>query len=97
MLDAIEELRRIPEKEIQGIDTYYTMNIFGAWDVGIWFNAENAKTALDFVHSTLRKVTGVVDSYVIPMFPQYETVTATPTKPEKAQKNQEKIAIELTH
>ena len=69
------------------------MSIFEAWDVGIWFGAENSNTALNFVHNTLRKVSGIVDSYVIPMVLQYENATATPPKLEKANKNQEKNLI----
>jgi uncharacterized protein with GYD domain len=100
ILDAIEDLRKIPKDGIQGIDTYYTMNIFGAWDVGVWFNAENTKTAMNFVHNTVREVSGVTDSYVLPMFPQYATMSKTETidsKPEKVDKNQKKIIVEATH
>jgi hypothetical protein len=92
-LDAIEDLRKIPKDGIQDIDTYYTMNIFGSWDVGVWFNAENTKIAMDFVHSTVREVSGIVDSYVLPMFPQYRTGS----KPEKVDKDQKKIILEATH
>jgi hypothetical protein len=100
ILDATKELRQIPENAIEGIDTYYTISIFGAWDVGIWFKAEENDVALDFVHNTLRKVPGVEDTYVIPTFPQYESVTKLPAKTEKVEKstkNQEKILIEATH
>jgi hypothetical protein len=99
-LDAIEDLRKIPKDGIQGIDTYYTMNIFGAWDVGVWFNAENTQTAMDLVHNTVREVSGVTDSYVLPMFPQYRTVSKTEkidSKPEKVDKNQKKIIVEAMH
>lgn len=100
ILEATEQLRKIPECGIEGIDTYYTISIFGAWDVGIWFRADDDQVALDFVHNTLRKVPGVQDSYVIPTFPQYESVTKLPMKAEKVEKSskdQEKILIEATH
>jgi hypothetical protein len=101
ILDAIEDLRKIPKDGIQGVDTYYTMNIFGTWDVGVWFNAENATIAMDFVHNTLREVSGVVDSYALPMFPQYHTVNKTEkkidSKPEKVHEDQKKIVLEATH
>jgi translation elongation factor EF-1beta len=96
ILEATQELRKIPEKGIEGIDTYYTISIFGAWDVGIWFKAEDAETALDFVHNTLRKVSGVQDTYVIPTFPQYESVTKLPIKSEKIEnipKTKEKVLL----
>lgn len=101
ILTAIEDLRKIPKDGIEGIDTYYTMNIFGAWDVGVWFNAKNTEVAMDFVHDTLREVSGVTDSYVLPMFPQYLTVSKTEkkidSKPEKVEKSQEKIILEAQH
>jgi len=100
ILDAIDNLRKIPENGIQGIDTYYTMNIFGTWDVGVWFNAENTKLAMDFVHNTLREVSGVMDSYVLPMFPQYRTMSKTEKTVDskaKVDKNQEKIILEVQH
>ncbi|MCK4826919.1 hypothetical protein KA005_64885, partial [bacterium] len=69
ILGAIEKLRKLPEDGNQGIDTYYTMNIFGTWDVGVWFNAENTNIALEFVHNKVKAVSGVTDSYILPMFP----------------------------
>jgi hypothetical protein len=101
ILDAIEDLRKIPKDGIQGVDTYYTMNIFGTWDVGVWFNAESTAIAMDFVHNTLRGVSGVIDSYVLPMFPQYHTVSKTEkkidSKVEKVDADQEKIILVAKH
>jgi hypothetical protein len=99
ILEATEQLRKIPEKVIEGIDTYYTISIFGAWDIGVWFKADDDALALDFVHNKLRKIPGVIDSYVLPTFPQYESVTKLPKteKAEKRNKNQEKILVEATH
>jgi uncharacterized protein with GYD domain len=95
LINAMEKLRKLPEQGIQGIDTYYLMNIFGTWDVGVWFEAKNNSTALDFVHSKLKQVSGVVDSYVLPMFPNSQLMTTPPVKMEKATKEQEKAVIEV--
>ena len=97
ILDAIERLRKLPEEGIQGIDTYYLMNIFGTWDVGVWFNANNNNTALNFVQSKLKQVPGVVDSYVLPMFPNHQSVMAAAPKAEKVPKEPEKIVLEAKH
>ena len=97
ILDAIERLRKLPEEGIQGIDTYYLMNIFGTWDVGVWFNANNNNTALNFVQSKLKQVPGVVDSYVLPMFPNHQPVMAAAPKAEKVPKEPEKIVLEAKH
>jgi hypothetical protein len=45
------------------------MNIFGAWDVGIWINAENSGQALEFVQKKVKDMNGVTEVYAIPTFP----------------------------
>jgi uncharacterized protein with GYD domain len=97
ILDAIEKLRKLPEGGIQGIGTYYLMNVFGTWDVGVWFEAKNSNTALDFVHSKLKEVPGVDDSYVLPMFPNHMPMIQSPPKAEKSAKEPEKIVMEAKH
>jgi uncharacterized protein with GYD domain len=72
ILDSMEKLRKLPENGLQDIGSYFLMNIFGTWDVGVWFEAKNSKTALGFVHSKLKEVPGVVNSYVLPMFPNHQ-------------------------
>ena len=97
ILDAIQSLRKIPEDGIEGIDNYHTMNIFGTWNVGVWFNAKNTKTALDFVHNKLKKVSGVVDSFVLSMFQQYQTIGTSTSNPEKTPEKPEKVIAEAKH
>ena len=97
ILDAMDKLRKLPEQGIQGIDTYYLMNIFGTWDVGVWFEAKNNNKALDFVHSKLKEVPGVTDTFVLPMFPNNQLIIAAPIKLEKAGKEEEKIVMEAKH
>jgi uncharacterized protein with GYD domain len=69
ILNAVEKLRKLSQEENRGIANYNMMNIFGTWDIGVWFEAKNNKTALDFVHKKLKEVPGVVNSYVLTMFP----------------------------
>lgn len=94
--DTIEKLRKLPEQGLQGIDTYYLMNIFGTWDIGVWFEAKNHDKALEFVQSKLKEVPGIVDTYVLPMFPNNQLMTTPAIKIEKAVK-EEKSVIEAKH
>jgi hypothetical protein len=96
-LDAIEKLRRLPENGIDGIENYHAMSIFGTWDIGVWFNATNTETALDFVHNKLRKVSGVVNTYTLSMFPQYQTISLPTSKPENTPTKAEKVVIAAKH
>jgi len=68
-IDVLDELRRLPDKPSQGVDLYYTLNIFGTWDIGIWFDAENTSQAIDFVQRKIRKISGVTDVHTLPTFP----------------------------
>jgi uncharacterized protein with GYD domain len=74
ILNAMEKLRKLPQDGVKGIGNYYLMNIFGTWDVGVWFNAKDNKKALNFVHNKVKAVPGVVNSYVLPMFPNNQPI-----------------------
>jgi uncharacterized protein with GYD domain len=74
ILDSIKQLRNMPKNEIQGIENYYLMNVFGTWDVGVWFEAKNNTEALEFIHNKLKSVPGVTNSYVLPMFPNHQPI-----------------------
>lgn len=69
LVEAIDTLRKLPTKPIHGVDLCYTMNIFGTWDVGVWFDAENTAQAIDFVHNKIKDIPGVNDTYTVPTFP----------------------------
>lgn len=73
IVDAIDALRTLPDKPSSGVDLCYTMNIFGAWDVGVWINAENNNEALEFVQRKVKNIPGVADVYTIPTFPHGTT------------------------
>jgi hypothetical protein len=45
------------------------MNIFGAWDVGMWINAEDSAQALEFVQKKVKDMNGVTEVYTVPTFP----------------------------
>jgi len=69
IINAINALRDLPEKPGQGVDLHYIMNVFGTWDVAIWFDADNSEKAIDFVHKKLGQISGVDDAYAVPTFP----------------------------
>jgi hypothetical protein len=69
LIDTLSLLRNTPAVPVPGVDLYYTLNIFGAWDVGIWINAENGGQALDFVQKKVKNLDGVTEVYTVPTFP----------------------------
>ena len=68
VIDTINNLRKLPEKPSPGVDLEYIMNVFGTWDVAMWFDAENSSQALEFINGKLSQVQGVVDVYTVPAF-----------------------------
>jgi uncharacterized protein with GYD domain len=68
VIDTINDLRKLPDEPSPGVDLEYVMNVFGTWDVAMWFDAENASQALEFINGKLSQVKGVVDVYTVPAF-----------------------------
>jgi len=90
-LDVLDELRRLPDKPSPGVDLCYTLNIFGTWDIGVWFDAENTSQALDFVQRKIRKISGVTDAYTLPTFPHgkmSQRIYPAEEAPQKAEKKE---------
>ncbi len=69
VIDVLDNLRNLPSKPSDGIDLDYTMNIFGTWDVGIWFKANKHEDAVGFLQSKIRDISGVTETYTVPTFP----------------------------
>jgi hypothetical protein len=69
IMEALESIRNLPEKPVAGVDLCYTMNIFGAWDVGIWIDAKDSAQALEFVQKKVEDMDGVAAVYTVPTFP----------------------------
>ena len=69
IVDTLGDIRKMEERPISGVDLCYSMNIFGAWDVGIWINAENSSEVLEFVQKKVKNLHGVTDVYTVPTFP----------------------------
>lgn len=69
IIDTLGDIRKLSEKPVSGVDLCYTMNIFGAWDVGIWISAEDSAQALEFVQKKVKDMNGVTEVYTVPTFP----------------------------
>jgi uncharacterized protein with GYD domain len=69
VIDSINNLRSLPQKPIPGVDLQYVMNVFGTWDVAMWFDAGDSNQALEFIRDKLVQTPGVVDAYTVPAFP----------------------------
>ncbi len=94
IVNAISALRDLPEKPSPGVDLQYVMNVFGTWDVAMWFNTDSSDKAIDFIHKKITQIPGVVDAYTVPTFPNRKPQQgreATPkyeTKEEPTGKNE---------
>ena len=89
IVKAIKSLRDLPEKPSPGVNLQYLMNIFGTWDVAMWFNAENPNKAVDFVQKKISGVSGVVDAYAVPTFPNRKLQGQEPTPKTKTHEETE--------
>jgi len=83
LVNTIGALRDLPEKPSPGVDLQYIMNVFGTWDVAMWFNTENPDKAVDFIHRKIGQLPGVVDAYTVPTFPNKK-----PRWPQEAPKDE---------
>jgi uncharacterized protein with GYD domain len=82
--NVINDLRSLPEKPSSGVDLHYIMNVFGTWDVAMWFDADNSDKAADFIQKKIGQLSGVVDAYTVPTFPNIRPQQGRET----AQKNE---------
>ena len=94
IMDSLGDLRKISNKPVDGVDLCYTMNIFGAWDVGVWINAEDSTQALEFVQKKVKDITGVTEVYTVPTFPHGNKALKVAEEEKKAQKAAKPTAIE---
>jgi hypothetical protein len=83
IIDALGDIRKIEEKPVSGVDLCYSMNIFGAWDVGIWINAEDSGQVLEFVQKKVKGLSGVTEVYTVPTFPHGNGVRSAKSSEEQ--------------
>ncbi|NIR88079.1 hypothetical protein GWO13_11275 [Candidatus Bathyarchaeota archaeon] len=96
IVNTIRALRDLPEKPGPGVGLQYVMNVFGTWDVAMWFNTDSYDKAVDFVDKNISQNPGVVDVYTVPTFPNIkpkqvrEAATKDEPKEEPTEKPTEK-------
>ncbi len=81
IVEAIKSLRHLPENPSPGVNLQYLMNIFGTWDVAMWFNAENPNKAMDFIQKKIAGVSGVADAHTVSTFPNRKLQQGQKTTP----------------
>jgi uncharacterized protein with GYD domain len=69
LMDSLSAIRNMDEKPVDGVDLKYSVNIFGAWDVGVWIDAEDSAQTMEFVQKKMKAIAGVTEVYAIPTFP----------------------------
>ncbi len=87
IIEALGAIRNLSNMPVKGVNLCYAMNIFGAWDVGIWVNAENSSQVLEFTQKKIREMAGVTEVYTVPTFPHGNTLGSN-TGLETKQENQ---------
>jgi hypothetical protein len=69
LLETINILRSLPSKPSSGVDLEYVMNIFGSWDVAVWFSSDNSTQAMEFINKKVGQIPGVVEAFPVATFP----------------------------
>ena len=67
--DVLNAFKRLPKNPHPGVNLYWTMNLFGTWDTGIWFYAKNHDQAMNFVQKKICAIPGIHDTYTMPTTP----------------------------
>jgi uncharacterized protein with GYD domain len=68
-------LMRLSERPMEGVKLIASYNVFGGWDIAVWFEAHNNDDAVHFISETLRSVDGVIETLTMPATPikEYQT------------------------
>lgn len=77
LLETINTLRKLPNKPSSGVDLEYVMNIFGTWDVAVWFSSDNSTQAIEFINRKVGQIPGVVEAFPVATFPHMGSTTET--------------------
>ena len=59
-------LMRMSERPSEGVTLNAVYNVFGGWDVAVWFEADNNDKAAHFISEKLRSVDGVIETLTMP-------------------------------
>lgn len=67
--DVLNAFKRLPRNPNPGVNLYWTMNVFGTWDMCLWFDAKKHDQAMNFVHNKICPIPGVNEAYTLPTTP----------------------------
>ena len=65
-LASFNMLSNMSAQPMEGINMYGSYNIFGNWDMALWFEADSNESAVHFVGEKIRIIDGVVDTHTMP-------------------------------
>jgi uncharacterized protein with GYD domain len=61
-----EGLNSISENPMEGVKVSASYNVFGDWDIAIWFEADSNENAVHFVGDKIRTLEGVTNTATMP-------------------------------
>ncbi len=61
-----DSLSDLSERPIKGVTVDSSYNVFGAWDMAIWFEADSNDNAIHFVGERIRTMEGVTETLTMP-------------------------------
>ena len=62
----IKSFSSLSKQPIQGVNVNASYNVFGNWDIAIWFEADSNDNALHFVGDKIRAIDGVTETMTMP-------------------------------
>jgi len=69
-----QHLNKLQRNPYQGVTLYCTFDVFGDWDICLWFSADDNDHAIKFVKDYIANIPGVVRTYTLPATPIKEYV-----------------------
>jgi uncharacterized protein with GYD domain len=61
-----KSLNNMSDAPMEGVRINASYNVFGDWDIAIWFEADSNENALHFVGDKLRPIQGVMETHTMP-------------------------------
>ncbi len=64
-----DALNKLSDRPIEGVRINASYNVFGDWDIAVWFEADSNENALHFVGDKIRPMEGVMETHTMPTTP----------------------------
>ena len=59
-------LSSMSRQPIEGVNVNASYNVFGNWDMAVWFEADSNDNAIHFVGEKIRSIDGVTETLTMP-------------------------------